>query len=47
MACVAAPANVAGLLAVATCINGINPVMNVSKIKLVMQLMVTVKVIVC
>ena len=47
MACVAAPANVAGLLAVATCINGINPVMNVSKNKLVMQLMVTVKVIVC
>jgi hypothetical protein len=39
MACVAAaPANVAGLLAVASCINGINPVM---------QLMVTVKVIVC
>jgi len=47
MACVAAPANVAGLLAVATCINGINPVMNVSKNKPVMQLMVTVKVIVC
>jgi len=47
MACVADLANVAGLLAVATCINGINPVMNVSKNKPVMQLMVTVKVIVC
>jgi len=47
MACVAAPAHVAGLLAVATCINGINPVIDVSKNKSVMQLMVPVKVIIC